>query len=57
MTLQDLLGKADAISLGRVLYVSVNGEEAIPVRGISLDVDECGVQRIVLTNEEGPYYG
>jgi hypothetical protein len=57
MTLQELLGKADAIALGRVLYVSVNGEEAIPVRGVSLDVDECGVQRIVLTNEEGPYYG
>lgn len=57
MTLQDLLEKADAISLSRVLYVSVNGEEAIPVRGVSLDMDECGVCRIILTNEEGPYYG
>jgi hypothetical protein len=57
MTLQDLVGKADAVSLGRVLYVSVNGEEAVPVRGVVLDVDECGVHRMVLTNEEDPNYG
>jgi len=57
MTLQDLLAKADAISLGRVLLISVNGEEAVPLRGVVLDVDECGVHRMVLTNEEDPNYG
>lgn len=54
MTLQELIARADAISLGRVLYMSVNGEEAVPVRDVVLDMDEgTGVHRIVLTNTEG----
>ena len=54
MTLQDLMSRADAISLGRVLYLSVNGEEAIPVRNVVMDMDEESlVHRIVLTNMEG----
>ena len=57
MTLQDLMSKADAISLGRVLYASVNGEEALPVRTVLLDIDEeTLVPRIVLTNTEGETY-
>ena len=57
MTLQELISKADAISLGRVLYVSVNGEEALPVRTVMLDIDEeTLVHRIVLTNTEGETY-
>ena len=54
MTLQELIKKADTISLGRVLYVSVNGEEALPVRSVVLDMEEdTGIHRIVLTNTEG----
>jgi hypothetical protein len=39
MTLKELLAQADELSLGRVLYVSVNGEEAIPARGAALDTE------------------
>ena len=57
MTLQDLIAKADAISLGRVLFISVNGEEAQPVRSAVIDVDDdTNVHRIVLTNTEGENY-
>ena len=57
MTLKELLAQADEISLGRVLYVSVNGEEALPVRSVVLDIDEeTLVHRIVLTNTEGETY-
>ena len=49
-----MLAKTDDISLGRMLYISVNGEEAVPVRGVVLDMDEeTGTHRIVLTNTEG----
>lgn len=56
MTLQEVIAKADPISLGRVVYVSVNGEEAVPVRSVIVDVDENLVHRIVLTNVEGENY-
>ena len=58
MTLQEVLAKADAISLGRLVYVSVNGEEALPVRSVVLYKDEeTGIHRLVLTNVEGESYG
>ena len=53
MTLQDVISQADAIALGRVLYLSINGDEAVPVRDVVLDMDEeTLVHRIVLTNTE-----
>jgi len=52
MTLQEVIAKADPISLGRVVYVSINGEEAVPVRSVAVDVDENLVHRIILTNTE-----
>ena len=56
MTLQEVIAKADPISLGRQVYVSVNGEEAAPVRSVVVDTDENMVHRIVLTNTEGENY-
>ena len=54
MTLQEVLERADAISLGRLVYMSVNGEEALPVRSVVLDMEEDTlIHRIVLTNMEG----
>lgn len=58
MTLQDVLAKADAISLGRLVYVSVNGEEPLPVRSVVLDMEEDTlIHRMVLTNVKGESYG
>jgi len=57
MTLQEVIAKADPISLGRVVYVSINGEEAVPVRSVAVDVDENLVHRIILTNTEGENNG
>ena len=57
MTLQEVIAKADPISLGRVVYVSINGEEAVPVRSVIVDVDENLVHRIILTNTEGENNG
>lgn len=57
MTLQEVIAKADPISLGRVVYVSVNGEKAVPVRSVAVDVDKNLVHRIILTNTEGENNG
>lgn len=35
------------------VYISVNGEEAMPVRSVIVDVDEeTGAKRLILTNME-----
>lgn len=58
MTLRQFLDQARLSDLNRELLVSVNGEEAVPVRGIVRDDgDEAVAARIVLTNEEDPQYG
>lgn len=57
MTLQEVIARADPISLGRIVYVSINGEEAVPVRSVVVDVDENLVHRIILTNTEGENNG
>ena len=57
MTLKEVIARADPISLGRVVYVSVNGEKAVPVRSVTVDVDENLVHRIILTNTEGENNG
>lgn len=58
MTLCQFLDQARLSDLNRELLVSVNGEEAVPVRGIARDDgDEAVAARIILTNEEDPQYG
>lgn len=56
MTLRQFLDQARLSDLNSELLVSVNGEDAVPVRGIARD-DDGTEARIILTNDENPQYG
>lgn len=56
MTLRQLLDKVRLSDLHRELRISLNGEEAVPVRAVqrNSDPDTGELVQLVLTNEEDP---
>ena len=57
MTLRQLLDKVRLSDLHRELRISLNGEEAVPVRAVqwNSDPDTGELVQLVLTNEEDPF--